>query len=77
MIYATTLNKCIIKDTFFDRHVWIAKNEVGKVASIIKNLFVAIQENKATANLADLFYNQDIKSPLIYQQMNLQQLFKK
>jgi V-type H+-transporting ATPase subunit a len=62
MIY-TTLNKCIIRDTFVDGHVWIPKNEVGKVTSILKNLFGADQENKTSAYLEDLFYNQDIKPP--------------
>ena len=62
MIY-TTLNKCIIRDTFADGHVWIPKKEVGKVTSILKNLFGAEQENKTSAYLEDLFYNQDIKPP--------------
>ena len=61
MIY-TTLNKCIIRDTFIDGRVWIPKKEVGKVNSILQNLFGA-QENKATAYLEDIQFEENPKPP--------------
>ena len=64
MIY-TTLNKCIIRDTFVDGHVWIPLKEVGRVTAILQNLFGAEQENKTSAYLEDLPINEDDKPPTL------------
>ena len=62
MIY-TTLNKCIIRDTFVDGHVWIPTKEVNEVMSILQNMFKNSQENKTSAYLEDLKDEEDIKPP--------------
>ena len=62
MIY-TTLNKCIIRDTFVDGHVWIPTKEVNEVTSVLQNMFKNSQENKTSAYLEDIKDEEDIKPP--------------
>ena len=62
MIY-TTLNKCIIRDTFVDGHVWIPTKEVNEVMSVLQNMFKNSQENKTSAYLEDIKDEEDIKPP--------------
>ena len=62
MVY-TTLNKCIVRDTFVDGHVWIPNKSLGEVNSVLQNLFKNSQENKTSAYLEDLPPEDDIKPP--------------
>ena len=62
MVY-TTLNKCIMRDTFVDGQVWIPTNEVEEVTNLLQNIFKGNEENKTTAYLEDLPVNEDIKPP--------------
>ena len=59
----TTLNKCIIRETFVDGSVWIPKKEVDKVAVILQNLFRGNKENKTSAYLEDILFEEDIHPP--------------
>ena len=62
MVY-TTLNKCIIRDTFVDGHVWIPTKDVEEVTSVLQNLFKGDQENKTSAYLEDLPPDEDDRPP--------------
>ena len=62
MVY-TTLNKCIIRDTFVDGQVWIPANSVGEVTALLQNLFRGNEENKNSAYLEDLPFENNIKPP--------------
>ena len=62
MVYIT-LNKCIIRDTFVDGHVWIPTKDVNEVTSILQNLFSGDQENKTSAYLEDLPPNENDNPP--------------
>ena len=59
----TTLNKCIIRDTFVDGSVWIPKKEVDKIVVILQNLFRGDKENKTSAYLEDIHFEEDIRPP--------------
>ena len=58
-----TLNKCIIRETFVDGSVWIPKKEVDKIAVILQNLFRGNKENKTSAYLEDIHFEEDINPP--------------
>ena len=62
MVY-TTLNKCIMRDTFVDGQVWIPTREVEAVNNLLQNLFKDNEENKTTAYLEDLPENPNMKPP--------------
>ena len=62
MVY-TTLNKCIMRDTFVDGQVWIPTREVEAVNNLLQNLFKDNEENKTTAYLEDLPENPNVKPP--------------
>ena len=64
MIY-TTLNKCIIRDTFVDGQVWIPVNLVNEVSNNLQNLFKGNEENKTSAYLEDLPLDDDIRPPTL------------
>ena len=64
MIY-TTLNKCIIRDTFVDGQVWIPVNLVNDVTTLLQNIFKGNEENKTTAYLEDLPNDEDVKPPTL------------
>ena len=66
MIY-TTLNKCIIRDTFVDGQVWIPVNLVNEVTTLLQNIFKGNEENKTTAYLEDLPNDEDEKPPTLIQ----------
>ena len=68
MIY-TTLNKCIVRDTFIDGQVWIPKDSLPEVEKLLKNIFVG-KDNKLNANLEDLEINEEIQSPPTYIRTN-------
>ena len=66
MIY-TTLNKCIIKDAYVDGQVWIPTNLVPDITTLLQNLFPENNENKISAYLEDIPYDESQKPPtLIY-----------
>jgi V-type H+-transporting ATPase subunit a len=69
MIY-TTLNKCIVRDTFVDGHVWIPTKEVKEVSTILQNLFKGEQENKTSAYLEDIPNNEDEDKPPTFIELN-------
>ena len=62
MVY-TTLNKCIVRDTYVDGHVWIPTNSLNDVNMILQNLFKNNQENKTSAYLEDLDVNENERPP--------------
>ena len=64
MIY-TTLNKCIIRDTFVDGQVWIPANLVTDINNLLQNLFKGNEENKTSAYLEDLPNDEDDKPPTL------------
>ena len=66
MVY-TTLNKCIMRETFVDGQVWIPTRDVDTVTSLLQNIFKNNEENKTTAYLEDLPINDDIKPPTFIQ----------
>ena len=66
MIY-TTLNKCIVRDTFVDGHVWIPTKDVKEVTTLLQNMFKGEQENKTSAYLEDIPRNVDEKPPTFIQ----------
>ena len=66
MVY-TTLNKCIMRETFVDGQVWIPTRDVDTVTFLLQNLFKNNEENKTTAYLEDLPINDDIKPPTFIQ----------
>ena len=66
MVY-TTLNKCIMRDTFVDGQVWIPTKEVGEVTNLLQNIFRGNEENKTTAYLEDLPANDNVKPPTYIQ----------
>ena len=66
MIY-TTLNKCIVRDTFVDGHVWIPTKDVTEVTTLLQNMFKGEQENKTSAYLEDIPRNDDEKPPTFIQ----------
>ncbi len=68
MIY-TTLNKCIVRDTFIDGQVWIPKISLPDVEHLLKNIFDG-KENKLTANLEDLEINEEVQCPPTYIRTN-------
>ena len=66
MIY-TTLNKCIIRDTFVDGQVWIPANSLGEITNLLQNIFRGHSENKTSAYLEDLNFEEDLKPPTLIQ----------
>ena len=64
MIY-TTLNKCIIRDTFVDGQVWIPVNLVNDVTTLLQNIFKGNEENKTSAYLEDLPNDEDVRPPTL------------
>ena len=68
MIYST-LNKCIVRDTFIDGQVWIPKKSLPEVETLLKNIF-ANKENKLNAHLENLEINEEIQSPPTYIRTN-------
>ena len=66
MIY-TTLNKCIIRDTFVDGQVWIPVNSIGEITNLLQNIFRGQSENKTSAYLEDLNFEEDLKPPTLIQ----------
>jgi len=66
MIY-TTLNKCIIRDTFVDGQVWIPANSLGEITNLLQNIFRGHSENKTSAYLEDLNFEDDLKPPTLIQ----------
>ena len=64
MIY-TTLNKCIVRDTFVDGHIWIPTKSLSEVNSLLQNLFKNNEENKTSAYLEDLPPDEDAKPPTL------------
>ena len=68
MIY-TTLNKCIVRDTFIDGQVWIPKDSLPEVEQLLKDIFVD-KDNKLNAHMEDLEINEEIQSPPTYIRTN-------
>ena len=68
LIYST-LNKCIVRDTFIDGQVWIPKKSLPEVENLLKNIF-ADKENKLNAHLDNLEINEEIQSPPTYIRTN-------
>ena len=66
MIY-NTLNKCIIRDTFVDGQVWIPANSVSEITNLLQNIFRGHSENKTSAYLEDLNFEEDLKPPTLIQ----------
>jgi V-type H+-transporting ATPase subunit a len=66
MIY-TTLNKCIIRDTFVDGQVWIPANSVPEITNLLQNIFRGHSENKTSAYLEDLNFEEDFNPPTLIQ----------
>jgi vacuolar-type H+-ATPase subunit I/STV1 len=66
MVY-TTLNKCIMRDTFVDGQVWIPISEVEIVNNLLRNIFKDNEENKTTAYLEDIPTNKNVKPPTYIQ----------
>ena len=66
MIYST-LNKCIIRDTFVDGQVWIPANSVSEITNLLQNIFRGHSENKTSAYLEDLNFEEDLKPPTLIQ----------
>ena len=66
MVY-TTLNKCIMRETFVDGQVWIPTREVAEVNNVLQNMFKGNEENKTTAYLEDLPPNDNEKPPTFIQ----------
>ena len=62
-IVYTTLNKCIVRDTFVDGHVWIPTKSLNEVTTLLQNLFKNNQENKTSAYLEDLPPDEDVRPP--------------
>ena len=59
----TTLNKCIVREAFVDGTVWIPKKEVDKISVILQNLFRGGDQNKTSAYLEDIHFEEDIHPP--------------
>ena len=68
MIYST-LNKCIVRDTFIDGQIWIPKISLCEVENLLKNIFVN-KENKLNAHLEDLEIDEEVQSPPTYIRTN-------
>ena len=68
MIYST-LNKCILNNTFIDGQVWIPKKSLSDVEKLLENIFEG-KENKINAQLEDLEINEEIQSPPTYIKTN-------
>ena len=68
MIYST-LNKCIVRETFVDGQVWIPKIALPEVENLLKNIFVD-RENKLSAHLEDIEIDEEIQSPPTYIRTN-------
>ena len=68
MIY-TTLNKCIVRDTFIDGQVWIPKIALPEVENLLKNIFRE-QENKLNAHIEDIEIDEEVQSPPTYIRTN-------
>ena len=66
MVY-TTLNKCIMRETFVDGQVWIPTRDVDNVTFLLQNIFKNNEENKTSAYLEDIPINDDIKPPTFIQ----------
>ena len=66
MIY-TTLNKCIIRDTFVDGQVWIPANSLSEITNLLQNIFRGHSENKTSAYLEDLNLEEDLNPPTLIQ----------
>ena len=58
----TTLNKCILRETFVDGQVWIPKEMLNKVNNVLQDLFQG-QENKLSAHLEEIPQNEETKPP--------------
>ena len=56
------LGKCILRENFIDGKVWIPKNKLGEVQTLLSTLF-SNQENKASAHLEDIELDVDNKPP--------------
>ena len=56
------LGKCILRENFIDGRVWIPKNKLGEVQTILSNLF-ADQEDKTSGHLEDIELDVDNKPP--------------
>ena len=67
MIYLT-LNKCIIREAYIDGQVWIPKNSVNEVTSLIQNLFKENKENKSNAYFEDIPFDAEEKPPTLIQE---------
>ena len=61
----TNLNKCIIREVYIDGMVWIPKHLFSEVASLLRNLFLGNKENKASAYLEDIPFNEEKKPPTL------------
>ena len=68
MIY-TTLNKCIVRDTFIDGQIWIPKISLQEVENLLKNIF-ANKENKLNAHMEDIDIDEEVQSPPTYIRTN-------
>jgi len=66
MIYST-LNKCIIRDTFVDGQVWIPANSLSEITNLLQNIFRGHSENKTSAYLEDLNFEEDLNPPTLIQ----------
>ena len=52
LVYST-LNKCLIRDSFIDGEVWIPVSKIEQIEKILKNLYQD-DESKLTATLSDI-----------------------
>ena len=59
-----TLSKCVFRENFIDGQVWIPKKKLGEVVYILNNMFEG-QENKLSAHLEDIEFDEEIKPPTL------------
>ena len=68
MVY-TTLNKCIVRDTYVDGQIWIPTNEIPHVNNLLQNMFLQTEESnkqsKTSAYLEDIPFDDGAKPPTL------------
>ena len=63
LIY-TNMGKCIIRENFIDGKVWIPLSRMVDVHNTLNSLFIG-QENKVTAHLEDIDFDNNAKPPTL------------
>ena len=68
MIYSA-LNKCIVRDTFIDGHIWIPTDDLPQINDLLQNMFGENEEgnkqHKTSAYLEDIPFEDDAKPPTL------------